>query len=170
MCRAATGRRCWRELLALPLQAVRAEFDVRTANIRLADGAWTLCPHDYHLTDKALAALDNGVMLTFSVEMCQPGAPLVAGSRSGGRQAPLAPELRALTSATSCNTGRSGGTSHATLFGARALGRVQSLPIADADRSAKARLTTWLCGRTRSGTLPGPLQVLTFWDGGFSLE
>ena len=68
---------------------------MRTANMRLADGAWALTARiDYRLTDKALAALDNGVTLTFSVEVSdQPRAPLVAGPGSGGRQARLAAEL-----------------------------------------------------------------------------
>ena len=58
-------------MLAVPLQSASAEdFEVRTANIRLADEGWTLTARiDYRLTEKAIQALENGVTLTFRLEV-----------------------------------------------------------------------------------------------------
>lgn len=58
-------------LLTLPAAGARAEdFDVRTASMGLTDGAWRLSARiEYRLTDEAIAALENGVMLTIRVEL-----------------------------------------------------------------------------------------------------
>lgn len=163
-------------LLAAPLQsASAADFDVRTANIRLADGAWTLTARiDYGLTDKALQALENGVTLTFRVEV----------SISRERRFWLDPEVveiqrdwqlsyDALTKRYLVRYPDSRDpTSHGTLFGAlNALGRVQNLEIAEGSRLEQGQ-TYNVAVRTvlDQQTLPGPLQVLAFWDSGFSLE
>ena len=54
-------------VLALGASPARsADFEVRTANIRLAEGAWTLSARiDYRLTEEATEALENGLTLTF---------------------------------------------------------------------------------------------------------
>lgn len=174
--RATFGRLLAVFLLALLCQpAIAADFDVRTANIRLADGAWTLTARiDYRLTDKAIQALENGVTLTFRVEV----------SISRERRFWLDPEVvsvqRDWQLSYDALTKRylvrypddREPTSHGTLFGAlNALGRVQSLQIAEGSKLEKGQ--TYDIG-VRSvldqQTLPGPLQVLAFWDSGFSLE
>jgi hypothetical protein len=163
-------------LLSLPFQAVdAADFDVRTANIRLADGGWTLTARiDYQLTEKALEALDNGVTLTFRVE----------ASISRVRRWWLDPEVIAVKRDWELSydplTKRyrvrypddREPTSHGTLFGAlNAAGRVQSLPVADeAELPSDQTYDVAVRAVLDQQTLPGPLQLLAFWDGGFSLE
>ena len=126
-------------MLALPLQQARSDdFDVRTANMGLADGYWRLTARiDYHLTDKALAALDNGVALTFRVE--------VSASRvrrwwtnkeiiDVERDWQLSYEPLTKRYLVKYPDDREE-TSHATLFGALdAMGRVQGLPIVEESR------------------------------------
>jgi hypothetical protein len=163
-------------LLLVPFQSVcAADFDVRTANIRLADGAWTLTARiDYRLTEKAVQALENGVTLTFRVEV----------SISRERRFWLDPEVvsvqrdwqlsyDALTTRYLVRyPDNREPTSHGTLFGAlNALGRVQSLAIAEGS-SLEHGQTYDVAVRAvlDQQTLPGPLQVLAFWDSGFSLE
>ena len=163
-------------LLLLPFQsACAADFDVRTANIRLADGAWTLTARiDYRLTEKAIQALENGVTLTFRVEV----------SISRERRFWLDPEVvsdqrdwqlsyDALTKRYLVRyPDNREPTSHGTLFGAlNALGRVQSLPIAEGARLERGQTyTVAVRSVLDQQTLPGPLQILAFWDSGFSLE
>ena len=69
------------------LQPARpADFDVRTANIRLADGAWALTARiDYRLTEKALAgARERRDADLPRGNVDEPGAPLAARPGSGG--------------------------------------------------------------------------------------
>jgi hypothetical protein len=163
-------------LLGLPLPGLAAnEFDVRTANIRLDDGAWTLTARiDYRLTEEAVEALGSGVTLTFQVEI----------SVSRVRRWWLDPEVVSIRRDWQLSWDPLSkrfvvrypddreSTSHATLFGAlNALGRVQDLLIADASRlDADATYDVAVRAVLDQQTLPGPLQVLAFWDGGFSLE
>lgn len=177
-------RTALRRLLALGVLAVAtamarpvaaADFDVRTANLRLTDAAWTLTARiDYRLTDKAVQALDNGVTLTFRVEV----------SISRERRFWLDPEVvsihrdwqlsyDALTKRYLVRYPDSREpTSHGTLFGAlNALGRVQNLPVADGDELESGQVyDVGVRAVLDQQTLPGPLQVLAFWDSGFSLE
>jgi hypothetical protein len=163
-------------LLGLPVATMAAnEFDVRTANIRLDDGAWTLTARiDYRLTEEAVEALGSGVTLTFQVET----------SVSRVRRWWLDPEVISIRRDWQLSWDPLSKrfvvrypddrepTSHATLFGAlNALGRVQDLLIADASRlDADATYDVAVRAVLDQQTLPGPLQVLAFWDGGFSLE
>jgi hypothetical protein len=162
--------------LLVPLQVANAEdFDVRTANVRLADDAWVLTARiDYHLTDKALAALDNGVTLTFRVETSITRErswwldPEVVDAKLDWRLSFEPLTKRYLVQYPDDREE----TSYATLFGAlNAIGRVQSMPIAKASR-IKAGETYDVAVRAvlDQGKLPGPLQVLAFWNSGFSLE
>lgn len=160
---------------AMARPAAAADFDVRTANLRLTDAAWTLTARiDYRLTDKAVQALDNGVTLTFRVEV----------SISRERRFWLDPEVvsihrdwqlsyDALTKRYLVRYPDSREpTSHGTLFGAlNALGRVQNLPVADGDELESGQVyDVGVRAVLDQQTLPGPLQVLAFWDSGFSLE
>ena len=155
--------------------ALAADFDVRTANIRRVADGWALTARiDYRLTPKALEALENGVALTFRVE--------VSASRVRG----WLPDPEVLETQLDWQLsfdpltqrylvrypdGR-GATSHGTLFGAlNALGRLQSVPLANSS-ALDAAQTYDVAVRAvlNQQTLPGPLQMLTFWSGGFSLE
>ncbi len=160
----------------LPLHVATAQdFDVRTANIRLADGVWALTARiDYRLTDKALAALENGVMLTFRVEVSVSRVrrwwtdPEVVNKKLDWR---LSFEPLTKRYLVQYPDGREE-TSHASLFGAlNAIGRVQSLPVAEASRIKEGdSYDVAVRAVLDQGKLPGPLQLLAFWNGGFSLE
>lgn len=151
------------------------DFDVRTANMRLANDSWVLTGRiDYHLTDKALAALENGITLTFRVEVS------IHRVRRWWIDADVADVVRDWRLSYEPLTKRylveypdnRAETSHTTLFGAlNAMGRVQSLPIVDGSR-LKEHETYKVAVRAvlDQRTLPGPLQFFAFWDGGFSLE
>lgn len=162
-------------LLVLAGPAAAADFDVRTANLRRTPGAWTLTARiDYRLTPKAVEALENGVPLTFSVEL--------SVSRVRGwwpdpevLETTLERELGydALTKRylVRYGDGREP-SSHATLFGAlNALGRLQGVPVGDANALDEAQVyDVAVRAVLDQQTLPGPLQVIDFWSGGFSLE
>ncbi len=163
-------------LLAVPPAiATAADFDVRTANMRRVGDDWTLTARiDYQLTGKAEEALDNGVTLTFSVELSVERQrswwtdPEVLAKRLDWKLAfdPLTkrylvryPDEREPTS-------------HGTLFGAlNAIGRVQSLVVGPGSALEKGE-TYDVAVRAvlDQRTLPGALQVFAFWSGGFSLE
>jgi Domain of unknown function (DUF4390) len=155
--------------------AQAANFDVRTANLRETAAGWVLTARiDYALSRKAIDALNSGVELSFRVEL----------NASRLRRMWFDPEVievsrdwrlafDALTKRyrVAYPDGREP-TSHATLFGAlNAIGRVQELPVAppgalDSNRRYDIAVRAVLDQQT----LPGPLQVLAFWDDGFSLE
>ncbi len=162
-------------LMAPAAPALAWDIDVRTASMGLSDGAWRLAARiDYRLTSKALDALDNGVTLTFRVE--------IAAARV--RRWWLNEELLSLHHDWQLsyepltkryivtNPDDHEPTSHGTLFGAlNALGRIQGLAVAEpgvlvSGESYAVAVRAILDQKT----LPGPLQVLAFWDSGFSLE
>ncbi len=163
-------------LLLLPVRAALAEdFEIRTASLGLADGAWRLAARiDYRLTEEALAALESGVTLTFRVDV------------EISRVRRWLPDAEALTTALDWQLSyeplskrylvrypdEREPSSHATLFGAlTAIGRVQSLPIAEAAQLDAANTYDVAVHAVLSRqTLPAPLQFLAFWDGDFSLE
>jgi hypothetical protein len=155
--------------------AAAQDFEVRTANLRLADAGWVLTARiDYRLTDDAVRALESGIPLTFSVE--------TAVSRQ--RRWWLDPEVLDVRRDWQLSydpltkrylvkhpEGRDA-TSHGTLFGAlNALGRVQGILIADAAAlDPGKRYDVAVRAVLDQQRLPGPLQVIAFWDDGFSLE
>jgi hypothetical protein len=162
-------------MLALPARPASAQdFDVRTASLGLADGSWCLTARiDYQLTRKALEALDNGVALTFRVELSAsrvrrwlPNPEVLAVQRDWQ----LSYEPLTKRYIVAYPDGRES-TSHGTLFGAlNALGRVQALPVAAANELAPGEAyAVAVRAVLDQQTLPGPLQVLAFWDSGFSL-
>lgn len=177
----ATRQRIFAALAAVLLvpwlagAAYAEDFEVRTANIRLADGAWALTARiDYRLTDEAIEALENGVMLTFRVEIS------VSRLRNWWPDPEVIAIQRDWQLAYDPLTKRylvqypdeSEPTSHATLFGAlNAIGRVQDLLVAEGSQLSEGE-TYDVAVRAvlDQQKLPGPLRLLEFWDGGFSLE
>ena len=155
--------------------AQAADFEIRTANLRRVGDAWALTARiDYHLTAKALEALDNGVTLTFHVELVadrvrgwMPDAEALRHRHD--RQLSYEPLTERYT--VRYGDGREP-TSHGTLFGAlNALGRLQDVPVAGADVLVAGQLyEVAVRAVLDQKTLPGPLQVFAFWSGGFSLE
>jgi hypothetical protein len=162
-------------LLVFPRPSPAADFDVRTANIRLADSSWVLTARiDYRLTDKALAALENGITLTFRVEV---SINRVRGWWTNPEVVDVVRDWRLsyepLTKRYLVQyPDNREQTSHATLFGAlNAMGRIQSVPIAEASRLREHETyEIFVKAVLDQRTLPGPLQFFAFWDGGFSLE
>jgi hypothetical protein len=163
-------------VLWLPAPGALAEdFEVRTASLGSADGFWRLSARiDYRLTDEAVAALENGVTLTFRVDVeiarvrrWLPDAEVLSVSPAwhlsfeplSTRYLVRYPDEREPSS-------------HATLFGAlNAIGRVQGLPIAEESRLDRSEPYNLAVRAVLSQqTLPAPLQFLAFWNGGFSLE
>jgi hypothetical protein len=150
------------------------EFEIRTASLGLENGAWRLTARiDYRLNEEALEALENGVPLTFTVEVAVdrvrrwlPDAGLVSVTREW--QLSYEPLSRRYLVRYP-----DGGepTSHATLFGAlSAAGRVQGLAVADAPALASGESYDVAVRALLSHrTLPGPLQFLNFWSGSLSL-
>jgi hypothetical protein len=152
-----------------------ADFDVRTANLRPVGAHWVLTARiDYDLSRKAVQALESGVELSFRVELNASRQrrwwfdPEVVEVERTWQLAydPLTKRYR-----VSYPDDREP-TSHGTLFGAlNALGRVQELPVAPAAAlDAARRYDVVVRAVLDQQTLPGPLQLIAFWDDGFSLE
>lgn len=154
--------------------ASAADVDVRTANIRKVEDAWTLTARvDYRLPEEPLEALENGVTLSFRVEVV---VERVRGwwldAEMFTRQLDWQLSFDPLTQRYLLRYPDSREpTSHGTLFGAlNALGRLQSLPIAPADAlDAGETYDVAVRAVLDEQRLPSPLQVLAFWNGGFSL-
>jgi hypothetical protein len=163
-------------MIALPAtMAAAADVEVRTANIGLMDGYWRLNARiDYRPTEEVEKALKSGVALTFRVDLVidrvrdwLPDAEELEIRRDWQvSYEPLAerylvryPDEREPTS-------------HLTLFSAlNAAGRLQALPILEEPRlDARRAYDIALRASLNQRTLPAPLQMLAFWNGGFSLE
>jgi hypothetical protein len=163
-------------MIALPAtMAAAADVEVRTANIGLMDGYWRLNARiDYRPTEEVEKALKSGVALTFRVDLVidrvrdwLPDAEELEIRRDWQvSYEPLAerylvryPDEREPTS-------------HLTLFSAlNAAGRLQALPILEEPRlDARRTYDIALRASLNQRTLPAPLQMLAFWNGGFSLE
>lgn len=163
-------------LLMLPVTPAAADdIDVRTASIALADGYWRLTARiDYRLTAEVEQALENGIGLTFRMELVidrvrrwLPNQEALKTSRDwqisyeplSRRYLVRYPDEREPTS-------------HATLFGAlNAAGRVQGLPVLEESRLDRGdTYEIALRAALDQQTLPTPLQMLAFWNSGFSLE
>lgn len=169
---------CAAVLLALGLAlrpAAAADFEVRTANLRLAEEGWVLTARvDYRLTKRAVKALESGIALTIRVETTVSRHrfmwfdPEVLDVHRDWQLAydPLTKRYLVRYPADRDPS------SHATLFGAlNAIGRVQSLVLAPAAAiDPKKGYDVAVRAVLDQQTLPGPLQVIAFWDDGFSLE
>ncbi|UCG73064.1 MAG: DUF4390 domain-containing protein [Chromatiales bacterium] len=169
--------RCWglvALLCAAPAWAVDGEFEVRSGGSRLSDGVHYVDARiDYRLSDKALEALDNGVVLTMQlqIEVIRKRAFLPDALIAELKQdSTLSYEpLTQRYVVRNLNSGQQ--ASYATLFSAlSSLGRVNGLPVIDAalldpDAQHRMRLRVVL----DQDTLPGPLRLIAFWSSGFRL-
>jgi hypothetical protein len=165
-------------LLAIAGPAVPAwadDIDVRTANIGLADGYWRLNARiDYRLTEEVEEALKSGVTLTFRVELnidrvrsWLPNHEVLALVRDWQ----LSYEPLSQRYLVAYPDGREP-SSHATLFGAlNAAGRLQGVAVLEEPQLARGQTyAVALRAALNQKTLPTPLQMLAFWNRGFSLE
>lgn len=162
-------------LLLLPAGVRAADLDVRTASIGLSDGFWRLTARiDYRLTEEALRALENGVALTFRVEVevarlrrWLPSENLASVADEWQLSYEPLSERYLVRHPQSAES-----SSHATLFGAlNALGRVQGLPVAaESLLGSEGEYEISVRARLSEQQLPAPLWLLSFWGSSFSLS
>lgn len=159
----------------LPFIGEAADLDIRTAGIGLADGTWQLTARiEYRLTEEARKALDNGVVLTFGVEVEVVQARrwwLDKGIASVTEEWQLDYEPLSERYVVHYPRGAES-SSHATLQGALdALGGVRGLPVAPASRlEGGSEYEISVRAQLSEQQLPAPLWVLSFWNSGFSLS
>lgn len=159
----------------LPLIGKAADLDVRTASIGLADGAWQLMARiDYRLTEEARKAIENGVVLTFRVEVevarlrqWLPNEDIASVAEEWQLSYEPLSERYVVRYPRGTES-----SSHATLFGAlNALGRVQGLRVAaEAELERGSEYEIAVRAQLSEQQLPAPLWAFRFWDSGFSLS
>lgn len=150
-------------------------LEIRNASTRLENGVWYLAARiDYRLNRETLDALQNGIPLTFGlqVELTRQRNWLpdedVAELRQDYQLSwdPLARGYLVRNK----NSGDQ--RSHTTLFAAlNDLGRITALPLIDAalvDDGEDYEVA--LRAALDQQQLPGPLRMLAFWNDNFTLE
>lgn len=183
---AATLRLIWLMalvVLALPaLAPVRAaaaddegDVEIRTAGTRLEAGVWYVSANvEYRLSTEAREALNSGLTLTFQldIELVRTRRWLpddAIASLLQSYQLSYQPLTQRYV-VRNLNSGQQ--TSYVTLLAAVSeLGRVRNLPLIDAallDPDAAYEIAM-RAGLDRQ-TLPGPLQMLAFWNAGLDLQ
>lgn len=148
---------------------------IQDARTELRDRVWYLSARiDYQLNRQMLDALQNGIRLTFSLQVevnevrnWLPDSEVAALQRDY--------ELSWLPLSRSYlvrNTGSDEQSSHTTLYAAlHGLGTVTDLPLVDAGLlEPDARYEVSLRTLLDQKNLPGPLRILAFWNDDFSLE
>lgn len=157
------------------LHAQETGLEIRDASTRLDGGVWYLSGLiDYRLNRDTLEALQNGISLTFElqVELTRQRSWLPDEDVAELQQdfelswQPL--------SRVYLVRNKNGGDqrAHATLFAAlKDLGRISALPLIDAALVDDAEnYEVGLRAVLDQQQLPGPLRMLAFWDDDFTLE
>jgi hypothetical protein len=166
-------------LLALPFFEAAAQddpgrFEVRTANVELADNVYFLNARvDYRLSTDARAALESGLALTIRLEIeVLNRRTMWMDTETASLEQLYELAYHAVTERYIVRTlNRGDQASFATLFAAlNSLGRIDRLPIIDAalldpDRAYDIRVRALL----DTEQLPGPLRLLAFWRRDWSL-
>lgn len=174
-CSQFTGLLALAWLTAAPAWAADGRFEIIDATTRLTDRGWVVDARvDMQLSDSAVEALQSGVTLniSFQYEVTRrrrfwPDA-VVETARQEFELQYLSLSQRYLVR----NLDAASETSYATLFSAlRSTGRVRDFPlmgdVLDTDNEVYfAAMRAVLDPRQ----LPGPLQILAFWQGDFGLE
>ena len=163
-------------LLMQPASAAGSgRFEIVNADFRVADGVWVAdARSDLELSDDALEALESGVTLTieyqFTVTRVRKLWPdkLIEERKQTIELQYLSLSRRYVV--RNLNEGEQ--ESYATLFSAlRQIGRINDLPIiAASELNPDRRHYISMRIVLNRESLPGPLQVLIFWQGDFSLE
>lgn len=157
------------------LRAQETGLEIRNARTELDAGVWYLSARiDYRLNRDTLEALQNGIPLTFElqVELTRQRSWLpdetVAELRQGFELSwqPLSRGYLVR------NKNSSDQRAHTTLFAAlNDLGRISALPLIDAALvSDPENYEVSLRAVLDQQQLPGPLRMLTFWNDSFTLE
>lgn len=155
--------------------AQETDITIRDVQTGLRDNTWYLSARvDYQLNRQMLDALQNGIGLTFSLQVevneirnWLPDAEIVALQRD--YELSWQPLSRSYLVR---NTGNDEQTAHTTLFAAlHELGTISDLPLVDASLlDPEARHEISLRALLDQQRLPGPLRMLAFWNDDFSLE
>jgi hypothetical protein len=157
------------------VQAQETGIEIRDVRTELRDSAWYLFARiDYQLNREILDALQNGIRLTFSLQVeVNESRNWLPDSEVTALQRDYELSWQPLSrSYLVRETGSDEPSSHTTLFAAlHELGTVADLPLVDAgllerDARYEIRLRTLLDQQH----LPGPLRMLAFWNDDFSLE
>jgi hypothetical protein len=181
-----TGKRLSRALFAAVLfacslgsapasHAQETDIVIRDVQTTLRDQTWYLSARiDYQLNRQMLEALQNGIRLTFSlqVEVSEvrnwlPDSEVVNLQRD--YELSWQPLSRSYLVRNSDNDEQ---TAHTTLFAAlHELGTISGLPLVDTSLlDPEARHEVSLRALLDQQRLPGPLRMLAFWNDDFSLE
>lgn len=162
-------------LVASAALAQQGGFEVRNAGATLRDNVYYLSARiEYRLSEEAQDALQNGVALMFQlqVELSEDRRWLPDAEVATLRQEyqlSWQPLSRAYV-VRNVNSGDQ--QAYSTLYGAlNGLGRVSALPLIDAGLlDPAARYEVALRAVLDQQDLPGPLRLLAFLSGGFTLE
>ena len=157
------------------LPAQETGLEIRNASTALDGGVWYLSAAiDYRLNRDTLEALQNGIPLTFElqVELSERRRWLPDEDVAALRQyfelswQPLSRGYLVR------NTNSGDQRAHSTLFAAlNDLGRIAALPLIDADLIGEdEQYEVSLRAVLDQQKLPGPLRMLAFWDDDFTLE
>lgn len=163
-------------LLAIPAEAQDGRFEIRSANSRLGEGVYYATARvDYRLSEKAIEALDNGVALTFQIqiELIRERRFFLPDADIASLQKNYELSYQPLTRHYVVkNLNRGIQSSHVTLFSAlRNMGRIVDLPIIDAALLEPGqRYEIAIRAVLDHNNLPGPLRLLAFWRSGFRLQ
>ena len=163
-------------LLALPAFADGSgRFEIVNADFRADDGIWVADARaDLELSDEAFAALENGVALTIQYQFTVTRArTLWPDKRIVEHKRDIELQYNSLSRryvVRDLNTGEQ--ASYATVFSAlRQIGRIRDFPILPEARiDPDDRYNFSMRVVLNREKLPGPMQVLVFWRGDFSLE
>lgn len=163
-------------LVSFPVLGQETGVTIREASTTLVDGTWQVSARiDYRLSLEALDALQNGIPLSFDVEVqlrrvygwWRPDSELAA--RRDDYQLTWEP----LTRNYLLRNQRSDQVqSFTTLFAAlRSLGAISGIPLIEASAlEPGADYQVAMRVVLDQKQLPGPLRLLAFWSGGFTLE
>jgi hypothetical protein len=161
--------------MAPPVLAQETGIEIRTGTTRLEEGVWYLSASiDYRLNREILEALQNGIPLSFELEVelnrertWMPDAEVALLRQE--YELSWQPLSRGYL-VRNLNSGDQ--RAHTTLYSAlQDLGTVNALPLIDAALlEADERYEVALRAALNQLKLPGPLRMLAFWNDDFSLE
>jgi Domain of unknown function (DUF4390) len=157
------------------LHAQETGVEIRDASTRLDAGVWYLSASiDYRLNRDTLEALQNGIPLTFElqVELTRRRDWLPDEDVAQLRQ-DFELSWQPLSRGYLVRNKNSGDQrAHTTLYAAlKDLGRISDLPLIDAALVDDAEdYEVGLRAALDQQQLPGPLRMLAFWDDDFTLE
>ena len=156
-------------------QAQETDIVIRDTRTELRDKAWYLSARvDYQLNRQMLDALQNGIRLTFSLQVeINEVRDWLPDSEVASLQRDYELSWQPLSRGYVVrDTSSDEQTTHTTLFAAlHALGTISGLPLVEAESLNPAvRHEIRLRALLNQQRLPGPLRMLAFWNDDFSLE